>query len=307
LVNKKGNEDIVRHRVEIGHKNKEDVYNAVHKLTSNDNIDSKEKVRLEEIWNYLEEITKRDNEEMKSIARGIYESERGGWTSTDLDKAIKKGTKRTISIRTIQRCIDKDPRIKKDAWYFYIDDEARFEKRYLHPSFEGEMTYKEFRENMSYYYYNALESRNPPIEDEMNHLVTEIGFFVVYSLIDACRPFRDKSMSLDDREDLVRYWIKNSIPISNMLDEFLDLFKPDYMDDLYNHYEAKGKKKGLSVLEMDEETIQNTLTMLQKQYPLQFKMMVKSSDPDGGKKMSPFQYKDGNLIHPKKERQRKNV
>ena len=230
---------------------------------------------------------------------GIYESGRTNWTREDLKGAIRREKKKTISYRTIQRCITNDPRIKKQGWYYFIDDEARFEKRYLHPSLEGRHLYKEFRRNMSEYDYNKLNAK-----DEMKHLVTEIGFFMVYSLIDACRPFRDRSMSLDDREDLVRYWIQNSIPVLTMLDEFLFLFKPDH-NPWAKHlptWDDEGKKKGLSVLEMDDETIKNVLTMLQEEYPTQFKIMAESTDLHGVKRMSPFAYKDGNLIHPKKEK-----
>ena len=306
------NQDIGRKRTEIGHDNMEDVFNAVRDLSIHH---EKPKVRLEDIRNYLDKKTNHENKELVSVMTGIYESGRTKMTREHLKEAITRKKKKTISYRTIQRCITNDPRIKKQGWYYFIDDEARFEKRYLNPSLEGRFLYKEFRRNMLFHYDEIYCAKNPtiildnggriyksggkpPIENEMKYLVTEIGFFMVYSLIDACRPFRDRSMSLDDREDLVRYWIQNSIPISTMLDEFLELFKPDYVDDLYSR--DKAKSKNISVLEMNEETIQNALAMLQKQYPTQFKMMDKSADPHGVKSMSPFLYKDGNLIHPKK-------
>ena len=186
---------------------------------------------------------------------GYYESERSEWTRAQLTDAIKKQMKRTITIRTVQRCIDRDSRIKKNGWYFYTDDDARFEKRYLTPSLDGREVVQDFRNNMSSYYENEQLARKPvrilyremapnkrppdllqppPLrpatEDDMKHMVAEVGFFMVYTLIDACRPFRDRSMNLEEREDLVRYWIQNSIPILSMLDDFLQYFKPGYID-----------------------------------------------------------------------------
>jgi hypothetical protein len=314
------NQDIGRKRTEIGHDNREDVFNAVRELSTHArNRDAKPTVRLEDIRNYLDKKTDYENKEIVSIMTGIYQSGFRNWTHAQLNDAIRREKKKTISYRTIQRCITNDPRIKKQGWYYFIDDEARFEKRYLNPSLEGRQLYKEFRNNMSMHYDEKYCAKNttiildngyykgggkPPIEDEMRALVTEIGFFMVYSLIDACRPFRDKSLSLDDREDLVRYWIQNSIPVLTMLDEFLFLFKPDH-NPWAKHlptWEVEGKKKGLSVLEMDDETIKNVLTMLQEEYPTQFKIMAESTDLRGLKRMSPFIYKDGNLIHPKKEK-----
>jgi hypothetical protein len=301
LVNKKGNQDIVHERIEIGHKNIEDVYNAIHALTIRSS-DPKPKVRLEDIWNYLEEKTVRLNNEIKGTSKAIYES--GIGTRADLNEAIKRKTKKTISIRTIQRCIDNDPRIKKEGWYFYIDDKARFEKRYLHPTLEGRLLYKEFRENMSNY-YDGLGGNKSSKAIEMRHLVTEIGFFMVYGLIDACRPFRDKSLSLDEREDLVRYWIQNSIPILPMLTDFLEYFKPDYfpsheqmMADIHEPDKVKAgkrrererKEKDLSQLEMDEQSIENAFSMLEDEYPTQYKIIGDCTF--SGKTMSPFNWKE---------------
>ena len=292
------NQDIGRKRTEIGHDNMEDVFNAIRELSIHR---EKPKVRLEDIRNYLDKKTDYENKELVSVMTGIYESGRTNWTREDLKEAIRRKKKKTISYRTIQRCITNNPRIKKQGWYYFIDDEARFEKRYLNPSLEGRHLYKEFRNNS--YHYDEPNAK-ATIENEMKHLVTEIGFFMVYSLIDACRPFRDKSMSLDDREDLVRYWIQNSIPVLTMLDEFLYLFKPNHNPwaKYSPTWDDEGRKKGLSVLEMDDETIKNVLTMLQEEYPTQFKIMAESTDLHGVKRMSPFLYKDGNLIHPKKEK-----
>lgn len=289
----KGNRDIGKHRIEAGYENRQDVFNAVRELSQSLVArHAKPRVRLEDIINYLDKKTDQENKKRAGVAIGIYGFKYR--TRDNLNEAIRRQKKKTISYRTIQRCIDNDPRIKKEGWYFYIDDEARFEKRYLNPSLEGRDSYKEFRSDMFRHYYNKLNS-NPSIEAEMKRLVTEIGFFMVYTLIDACRPFRDKSMDLDEREDLVRYWIQNSIPISTMLDDFLEYFRPDYIDELYDRDRVKAKKKGLSVLEMDDGSIQNTLDMLQKQYPTEYKIMAEIS-PEGLKRMSRFAYKDGNLI-----------
>lgn len=289
------NQDIGRHRTEIGHDNREDVFNAIRALMLGSREEGKPRVRLEDIKKYLDEKTDFKNKEMVSVATAIYESEFKHWTRADLNDVIRSKKKKSISYRTIQRCITNDPRIKKQGWYYFIDDEARFERRYLDPSSEGTTIYREFRENMA----KSRGFRKEPIENEVKNLVTEIGVFMVYTLIDACRPFRDKSLTVDDREDLVRYWIKNSIPVMYMLEEFLCRFKPDY-----NQFEwDEARKKDLSILEMDEESIQKTLTLLQKQYPKEFRIIT-DHRPRGGKRMTPFAYEDGSLVHPKKVRPR---
>ena len=272
----KGYQDIGKHRTEIGHDNRRDVFNAIRELSISD---AKPKVRLEDIIKYLEKQTDLENENMMKIMTGIYQSGFKNWTRAHLDEVIRREKKKTISRRTIQRCIDNDPRIKKEGWYFFIDDEARFEKRYdLNIEDTGRILYGHFRSVMYDYHYEKLnhdKARSEykmqcPIE-EVRNIVTEMGFFLVYSLIEACKPFRDKSLSIDEREDLVKFWIKKWVPIighqehKGMLEEFFELFNPYDSEQL--------RKEGLSNFEIDEAVPQSVTKLLAKAYPDCYKYM----------------------------------
>ena len=47
------------------------------------------------------------------------------------------------------------------------------------------------------------------LQTSLEKMITKLGVFLIFSFIEASRPFKDKSMNLHDREDLVQYWIQN--------------------------------------------------------------------------------------------------
>ena len=281
------------------------------------------KVRLDDIRNYIEKKTEGYNKNLKGILKGITSKDKD-LPRIEVGEKIKKEMKRPISIRTIRRCIVADPRIMKQGWYFFVDDEARFEKRYgLHPEDSGRFNYNQFRGEMGTYYHDKIwdgvrydaKTHKPTSEvkkitpDEvMSRMVTEMGFFLVYSLIEACKPFRDKSLSLTEREDLVKYWIKKWIPIGRgvggegMLEDFLEWFKPNF--NLYR--EEQARKEGLSIYEMNEESIESVTQLLAKAFPLHYEKMM--SLPHGVSGKRPMIHWEKNIMKMEKaQRDKKKI
>ena len=88
----------------------------------------------------------RFNKDTEKKVLAIYKSKIYNWTKKDMEKQIQQNKKHTMSKRTIERCIKEDPRIVKDGQYYYINDEARFERRYQRPEMFGEdMRYALFK------------------------------------------------------------------------------------------------------------------------------------------------------------------
>jgi hypothetical protein len=275
----RGYSGIGRKRIDTGQENKDAVYNAVRNLTSSD--PRTKGVKLEDIWKNLDERTRWENKQIEQKINDIYENGSRSWTPSDMKEALRREEKKTITIRTIQNCIKKDRRIKKDGWYFYIDNEARFEKRYLNPSRFGLYLYRGF--------FNEVESRDfnrharlkktltqsELLEVNTKDLIVRLGFFLIFSLIEAAKPFKDKSMDVKEREDLVRYWIEKAMPISEIFYvDFLGMFDKRKRSKDVNVRMKVDRTKPIS--EMDEASIQEALTMLEHAHPDLYKSMIEA-------------------------------
>ena len=122
-----GNPTIGQKRVELRSEHMQEVYEALYYLDR--------KATINQIWKYLDAGTVEENKKTEEEARTIFEGKYPGynWTKDDMKKWIRKKTKRTISEKTILRCMQKDPRILREGWYYYIDEKALFESRNLNP------------------------------------------------------------------------------------------------------------------------------------------------------------------------------
>lgn len=182
-----GDKDFGRERTFIGQVNKDAVFNAIRNIGISD--PKKTMVRLEDIEKELEEQTQDYNKYILEQLRLVYES--GYYTKDEFDQEFEKEKEKTITRRTIQNCIKRDHRIKKDTWYFYIDDEARFEQRYLNPEEFGRTMFRNFAYTSigKYYIYQDKEGRKKLKQRKhlllnMKGMVETFGVFLVYSFIE---------------------------------------------------------------------------------------------------------------------------
>jgi hypothetical protein len=193
---------------------------------------------------------------------------------TDVYKYLKEKDK-TISIRTIQRCIAADPRIRQDGWYYSINDESRFEKRYITPKIFGGWLYDEFMHNflvqgpsfseMRLFSDNKLVEL---LESRLKEMRDRFGIFMIFVFLEALKPFKDKSMTQRDRNDLVDYWAMNALPLETMflnfrmtLHNFQSTLHPKKGSNLHPNLEDKSRS------EMAERLIEKVQTIMKKNYP----------------------------------------
>jgi len=263
----RGNFDIGTASTQIGKINVESVYLAIRNLTLY--RQEKRGVTLDEIWHEL------DRQRKLEVSRAKKELEEWGkrsWNKGDLarrEELQKRLRKETMTRRTIQSCIKKDPRIRKDRWLFYIDYQTMFEKRYLRPSEFGRRLYRRYLDET----VGQLTTLDPPESPEktLKKLITKLGVFLIFSFIEAARPFKDESMSIRDRGELVSYWIHNCIPIFEIYSNFRSSF---------DQREAPEKAKfdqTISYSELDENSVEKVLGILKRLHPGLVKALVKVS------------------------------
>jgi hypothetical protein len=181
------------------------------------------------------------------------------WTAKDRDNYIKDHQAYSISIRNIQRCIQKDKRIMNNGLYHSVDEDSRFENRYLDPKGFGSNLYRTFINSESIEYN----------ESSMLNLIRRFGAMIIYVFIEASRPFEDKKMTKTDREDLVNYWAENAIPISEMFYAFTMGFNWKHAEkakkDPYDLDRIGRKNKPYN--EMEKSQIDECLEMLKNVCP----------------------------------------
>ena len=168
-----------------------------------------------------------------------------------MEKQIQQNKKHTMSKRTIERCIKEDPRILKDGQYHYINDEARFERRYQRPEFFGE--------EMRHALFQGNYFTSPSVDRLMHEFIRKWGALMMFIFIEAVRPFEDKSLSLRDRADLVRYWVKNALPL----------------DEMFLTFQTLGSQNHLTG-EMEESDIKQIHNAFEKTYPDLYKILMKA-------------------------------
>jgi hypothetical protein len=176
------------------------------------------------------------------------------WTKKDKEKFVKDEWTRAPSERTIERCIENDPRIIKNGLYYSVDEEARYETRYLDPKGFGREVYNDVIQGKHFAY----------TDKSMLDMITRFGAIIMFNFIEASRPFVDKKMTKRDRDDLVEYWAQNSVPLRSMFDIFRMTFnwRPD-------------KSRDKPAYEMDQTQIDECLKMLEKCCPNIYKELAK--------------------------------
>jgi hypothetical protein len=89
------------------------VYNGI--------ITLQNKATTDDIERRIDNFNKLKNEMVEIEATWRYENSPILWTKTDKDNWIKQEWNYTLSKRTIQRCIESDPRIIKNGRYYSVD------------------------------------------------------------------------------------------------------------------------------------------------------------------------------------------
>jgi hypothetical protein len=231
-------------------KHMEEVYGAIHYLG---------KPSVEEIRSYLEQKTEQKNKKIEEDAKSLKRA-----SQDYIWRFLKKNLTKTISERTIERCIEKDTRISKDGRRYFIDDKIRYEKRYLNPKDYGNALYFNFvflnesRNKNIRPRINLTESKFTDLMAyDVNQFITRWGIFLLFIFMEAAKPFNDKSMDKMDRGDLVYYWFRNAIPLDEMFLSFRRIFRDFDADSIVNRVGS----------EVNEELLNKSQAILMKNSP----------------------------------------
>jgi hypothetical protein len=211
------------------------VYNAI--------ITLQNKATTDDIERWIDNFNKLKNEMVEIEATWKYENSPLLWTKKDKDDWVKQKWNHTLSKRTIQRCIESDPRIIKNRRYYSVDEQSRYETRYLDPKGFGLDVYHDVIGNKPFAYNDK----------SMLDMITRFGAIIMFNFIEASRPFEDKKMTARDRDDLVEYWAQNSVPLSSMFDAFRAIFNSRPNEPYIK-----------PVNEMEQPKIEECLKMLEK-------------------------------------------
>ncbi len=161
---------------------------------------------------------------------------------------VKRNLRHTISKKTVQRCIRSDSRIDTDGRKYFLTQRARFESRYLEPEYFGRKILHEM--------IGKLQTPES-LEEKIKHFVLRFGAIIFFNFIEAVRPFKDDSLSVYDREELVGHWARHGVPLEFMYQLFQGTF--DYR-------KPKDKWK-TPISEMKEDRIKEVLGAIQKVFP----------------------------------------
>jgi hypothetical protein len=98
-----------------------------------------------------------------------------------------------------------------------------------------------------------------PQEFIMSELGRRFGALILFNFIEAVRPFKDKCMSLKERNQLVNYWKKNVIDVNEMSSMFVGYLAQEWI--------ARERDQTLAPEEMDESDIEKLVETFKKAYP----------------------------------------
>ncbi len=233
----------------------QEVYEAI--------ISLQNRAKTKEIKEWLDHINELKNETLETEAIRTYNSARYLWTKKDKEDYVKKNRHYTLSPRTIERCIQSDPRIIKNGWYYSIDEEARFETRYLDPKGFGLKIYKDVIGDKAFQYSDK----------SMSDLIKRFGAIMMFIFIEASRPFQDKRMNNHDRDDLVDHWAKNAIPLNEMFSAFKIIFNWRSLERKHGDITLRKSYKR-PANEMEQTQVEECLLMLERACPDIYKVIA---------------------------------
>ena len=251
------------------------VYEAIYYLTGGESIERR-KVSVKEIRDFMQEQTKMENEELEKLAD--QKCENGEIDIEKKEEYIKKGKKKALSQRVIERCLEdrlKDPRIVKDGSKYFISDRERFEYEFEPISFDPHEFGLAIHDTIfgSFKRIPIEERTDSYYKEELNDFVVKIGCFIIFAMIEVAKPFRYQPLSPREGEDLVYYWLNNIIPINEIFTNFrvkFDERKP------YHNWKTP-------ISEMNESIINQLMKTMQELYPDIYKRYIFGKRNSSGK------------------------
>ena len=193
-------------------------------------------------------------------------------TTSQIHQILKKRNE-ALAIRTIERCVKEDDRIiKKNNKYYTIDEWARLETRYLNPLRFGVHIWSDVVSSESFTYDDV----------GMRKMLEMFGAILIFVFIEASRPFHDKlkgkgkMMTDKDRNDLVKHWALNSIPLDFMFRTFISAF--NYRMSPAKPFPAALKRTGETRDEMNELQIRECFDMLRRNCPDVYNDLANAKD-----------------------------
>ena len=181
----------------------EEVYDAVYRMHK--------MVTSKDIENYLLEKFQIENKKHEEELNRKYEN-------GDINKSeivLMRRRFKPITLKTIQRCLKFDHRIDKISHYYFVSKQ-RFDSRFLDPIDYGRHITQSIAGD--YLPTNIMKK-------DMEQLITRFGAVMLFCFIEAVKPFRQKGMSVRDKEDLVYYWALNSVRVDYLFDLFQGVFQ----------------------------------------------------------------------------------
>ena len=257
LVNNK----IGQYKIDLGKENKNNVFNTLYH--------SELKLSTREICDIINYLTKKDIKKIELDAQAEYEA--GEISRDQKNKILKNAKKPNINLRTVQRIVKYDSRIEKEGDKYFISSSIT-DPRFLNPLEFGKTIYdaiigsaKEIPEDKrdDQYYIK-----------ELTEFIKKIGCFITFMLIEAALPFNDQTITIKQREDLVYYWIRNSIPLEYFFSTFHSKFDvPKHRHDWKTPFS-----------EIKQPIIDKLLKSLQDLYPTIYERYAKGKKGIQGKR-----------------------
>jgi hypothetical protein len=242
------NKALGRLKLDEDERNKQEIYSILY---------LKKKATSQNIWKSLDRYTMLENQKIKDQENDEYE--KGLITKNKRDLNIKKRFRKTISLRTIQRHLKDDKRIIKNGRYYSIHDVARFEVRNLYPEAFGSHFFGPiFNFGLKY------NKTSIGLESNLKEFIIRCGILLIYNFIEASRPFKDPSMSIREKKDLIEHWAIHGISIIEMFDMFQVMFQED------------GNNKELSTYEISDNNIGRLLGAMEKLFPKIYQTLIEA-------------------------------
>lgn len=210
-----------------------------------------------EILNYVLGQIELYNQTIKAQAEKKYEDE--AFSNNDKRKYIEKESKVPIDIRTVQNWVKrltKEGLLEYNSGKYSLTEKTKTEKARCFPELFGETLLDSICN---------FELRSQ--QENVQELVERYGAMLIFIFVEALSLTRDISSDTDIRSQI--NWIEDAIPISKMLEYFLNMiFKVKTGD---YRFESMGLKS-------NEKTEGETMQDLKNSYPELYVLLEKAKE-----------------------------
>lgn len=174
-------------------------------------------------------------------AEGKYEN--GQINKNEVEKLFKENTVRRETIqRKLKEMVNEGSITKNNDGRYSISELAKSDLRYFNP--ESGRNFGELLLN------SLLMLHFPTIDDfktNIDKLISIFGFYLIYSLIEACRPIKiekdDKYIENRAKDSLAEKWFEQVVNSNKMLGSFVATVTNQYTDEQRKEYLKKHCKK----------------------------------------------------------------